>query len=188
MKKIMMIAAMMVATLTASAQQASGTFSITPKAGINFSNLAGDVSGNSIKIGLVAGAEGMYQINPLIGLSAGLLYSMQGCEGENDGKASYDFINLPLLANFYVAPNFALKIGLQPAFVVSAKDKYNKVEYDVKDAMQSIVIDLPIGASYEISNFVIDARYNLGLSKLNKNGGSIRNSVIQLTVGYKIPF
>ena len=130
----------------------------------------------------------MYQINPLIGLSAGLLYSMQGCEGENDFTAKYDFINIPVLANFYVAPNFALKIGLQPAFSTSAKQKSNKVEYDVKDAMQSIVIDLPIGASYEISNFVIDARYNLGLSKINKNGGSIRNSVIQLTVGYKIPF
>ena len=70
MKKLMMIAAMMVATLTVSAQQATGTFSIIPKAGINLSNLAGDVSGNSIKIGLVAGAEGMYQVNPLLGLSA----------------------------------------------------------------------------------------------------------------------
>ena len=188
MKKLMMIAAMMVATLTVSAQQATGSFSIIPKAGINLSNVAGDVSGNSIKIGLVAGAEGMYQVNQLLGLSAGVLYSMQGCEGENDSKANYDFINIPLLANFYVAPNFALKIGLQPAFVVSAKSKYDKVEYDVKDAMQSITFDVPIGASYEISNFVIDARYNLGLAKINKNGGSIRNSVIQLTVGYKIPF
>lgn len=188
MKKLMMIAAMMVATLTVSAQQATGTFSIIPKAGINLSNLAGDVSGNSIKIGLVAGAEGMYQVNPLLGLSAGLLYSMQGCEGKNDSKANYDFINIPMLANFYVAPNFALKIGLQPAFVVSAKDKFDKTEYDVKDAMQSITLDLPIGASYEISNFVIDARYNLGLAKINKHDGSIRNSVIQLTLGYKIPF
>jgi hypothetical protein len=187
MKKLMMIAAMMVATLTVSAQQESGTFSIIPKAGFNLSNLAGDVSGNSIKIGLVAGAEGMYQINPLIGVSAGVLYSMQGCEGENDAKANYNFINIPLLANFYVARNFALKIGLQPAFVVSAKTKYDKVEYDVKDAMQSITLDIPIGASYEISNFVIDARYNLGIAKINKKDGSIRNSVIQFTVGYKFP-
>ena len=75
-----MIAALMLTTLTASAQQATGSWSITPKAGINLSNLAGDISGNSIKIGLVAGAEAMYQINPLIGLSGGLLYSMQGAE------------------------------------------------------------------------------------------------------------
>jgi hypothetical protein len=32
---------------------------------------------------------------------------------------------------------------------------------------------------------VFDARYNLGISKVNKNSGSQRNSVIQITVGYK---
>lgn len=188
MKKIMMIAAMMVATLTVSAQQATGSWSITPKAGINLSNFAGDISGNSIKIGLAAGAEAMYQINPLIGLSAGLLYSMQGCEGNSSTTLKYDFLNIPVLANFYVAPNFALKIGLQPAICVSAKYKQDKNEADVKDNVQSITFDVPIGASYEISNFVIDARYNLGLAKVNKGDGSIRNSVIQITVGYKIPF
>ena len=115
MKKLMMIAALMLMSVGAFAQQSTGTFSIIPKAGINLSNVAGDVSGNSIKIGLVAGAEAMYQVNPLIGLSAGLLYSMQGCESENSAKANYDFLNIPVLANFYVAPNFALKVGIQPA-------------------------------------------------------------------------
>ena len=188
MKKIIMIAALMLTTLTASAQQATGSWSITPKAGINLSNLAGDISNNSIRIGFAAGAEAMYQVSPLIGISAGLLYSMQGCEGNNNVTLKYDFLNIPVLANFYVAPNFALKIGLQPAIVASAKYKADKNEADVKDNMQSITFDVPIGASYEISNFVIDARYNLGLAKTNKSDGSIRNSVIQLTVGYKIPF
>lgn len=81
-----------------------------------------------------------------------------------------------------------MKIGLQPAIVVSGKEKSGDYEVDVKDYMQSIAIDIPIGASYEISDFVIDARYNLGIAKINKNDGSIRNSVIQITVGYKIPF
>lgn len=187
MKKIMIIAAMMVATLTASAQQATGSFTLIPKAGINLANVAGDVSGNSIKVGLVAGAEGMYQVSPLVGLSAGLLYSMQGCEGEGSAKANYDFLNIPVLANFYVAPNFALKIGIQPAIPVSAKEKNDKIEIDVKDGMQSVTFDVPIGASYEYSNFVFDARYNLGIAKINKGNGSVRNSVIQITVGYKIP-
>ena len=188
MKKIIMIAALMLTTLTASAQQATGSWSITPKAGINLSNLAGDISNNSIRIGFAAGAEAMYQVSPLIGISTGLLYSMQGCEGNNNVTLKYDFLNIPVLANFYVAPNFALKIGLQPAIVASAKYKADKNEADVKDNMQSITFDVPIGASYEISNFVIDARYNLGLAKTNTSDGSIRNSVIQLTVGYKIPF
>ena len=185
---MMMIAVMMVATLTASAQQEAGTWSITPKVGFNLANLSGDIDGNSMKFGLVAGAEAMYQFTPMIGLSAGLLYSMQGCEGEGDSKLNIDELNIPVLANFYVAPGFALKAGLQPGLIVSAKEKAGDYSVDVKDAMQSLEISVPIGASYEFSDFVIDARYNLGLSKLNKGNGSIRNSVFQITVGYKIPF
>ena len=44
---------------------------------------------------------------------------------------------------------------------------------------------------YEFSDFVIDARYNLGLSKIGKKeytDTSNKNSVIMLTLGYKIPF
>jgi hypothetical protein len=45
-----------------------------------------------------------------------------------------------------------------------------------------------MGISYEFSNFIIDARYNLGLTKVIKDGIGSKNSVIMLTVGYKIPF
>lgn len=188
MKKMMMIAVMMVATLAASAQQDPGTWSITPKVGLNLANLAGDVEHNSIKVGLVAGAEAMYQFTPMVGLSAGLLYSMQGCEGQGDSKMSIDELNIPVLANFYVAPGFALKAGLQPGIIVSAKQKYDKSEFDIKDNCQTLELCVPLGISYEFSDFVIDARYNLGISKINKESGSIRNSVILFTIGYKIPF
>ncbi|MBO4810439.1 MAG: porin family protein [Prevotella sp.] len=188
MKKMMMIAVMMIAAMTVNAQQPAGTWSLTPKVALNLANLSGDISGNNMKIGLAAGADVMYQINSLVGVSGGLMYSMQGCDGDNDVKLNYDFINIPVLANFYVAPNFALKAGLQPAFVASAKYKVNKNETDVKDNLQSLELSIPIGASYEFSDFVIDARYNLGVAKINKGNGSIRNSVFQISVGYKIPF
>lgn len=188
MKKIIMLVVAMIATVSANAQQDAGTWSLTPKVALNLSNLAGDIENNSMKVGLAAGADVMYQVTDIIGLSAGLMYSMQGCEGDGDDKLNYDFINIPLVAHFYVAPNLALNVGLQPAIIASAKYKYNKTEVDVKDNLQSIALDVPLGISYEISDFVIDARYNLGLAKVNKHNGSIRNSVFQLSVGYKIPF
>lgn len=43
-----------------------------------------------------------------------------------------------------------------------------------------------VGISYEFSHVVIDARYLLGLTKVNKNGDkTCRNSVILITTGYK---
>ena len=110
---------------------------------------------------------------------------MQGYEGSGDSKYNLDELNIPLLANFYVAPNFALKVGLQPGIIVKSEAKNDKVTVDMKGDTQSIEVCVPIGASYEYEDFVFDARYNLGISKINKNTGSVRNSVFQVTVGYK---
>ena len=55
--------------------------------------------------------------------------------------------------------------------------------------MKKVDFSIPIGISYEISDFVIDARYNLGLTNINDTDKyKSKNGVIMLTVGYKIPF
>jgi hypothetical protein len=110
---------------------------------------------------------------------------MQGCEYTGDNKFKLDELNIPLVAHFYVAPNFALNTGLQLGIPVSAERKSGDTTIDVKSDTQSLEISLPIGASYEYQDLVFDARYNLGLSKVNKANGSVRNSVIQISVGYK---
>ena len=59
---------------------------------------------------------------------------------------------------------------------------------DVKDAYEKTNISIPIGISYEFSNFVFDARYNLSVTKINKNSDSnnkYRSDLFQITVGYK---
>jgi hypothetical protein len=188
MKKLMILAVMMVATLTASAQQKVGTWSITPTGTFNLATIVGDNTDDmSMKVGLGAGADAMYQLSSLVGLSGGLYYSMQGANGKGDVKYNVDELLIPLMANFYVYPNLALKVGLQPGFIVDAKIKSDKVEVDSSDSFQSVEISLPLGISYEISNFVIGARYNLGLAKINKGNGSWRNSVLMFSLGYKIP-
>ena len=188
MKKLMILAVMMVATLTASAQQKVGTWSITPTGTFNLATIVGDNTDDmSMKVGLGAGADAMYQLSSLVGLSGGLYYSMQGANGKGDVKYNVDELLIPLMANFYVYPNLALRVGLQPSFIVDAKVKSDKVEVDSSDSFQSVEISLPLGISYEISNFVIGARYNLGLAKINKGNGSWRNSVLMFSLGYKIP-
>ena len=188
MKKLMILAVMMVATLTASAQQKVGSWSITPTGTFNLATIVGDNTDDmSMKVGLGAGADAMYQLSSLVGLSGGLYYSMQGANGNGDVKYNVDELLIPLMANFYVYPNLALKVGLQPGFIVDAKVKSDKVEVDSSDSFQSVEISLPLGISYEISNFVIGARYNLGLAKINKGNGSWRNSVLMFSLGYKIP-
>lgn len=188
MKKIMMIAALMVATLSANAQQ----MFIKPMVGADLTTMTGDVEDTKMKVGLVAGAEFGYNLSEQFGLTAGLLYSMQGTKIKNVDKAyKMDYLNIPVLANYYIIPGLAIKAGIQPGFLMSAKHD----GVDVKDYYKSFDLSVPLGLSYEISDFVIDARYNLGVSNImDKNlshatgDAKAHNAVIMLTVGYKIPF
>lgn len=198
MKKILILAVMMLTTMTVSAQMRAGSWAVMPKAGFNLATVT-DADDASMKFGLVAGADMIYQINEPLAISFGVLYSMQGAKAKvKEGgvtiknKLNMDYVNIPILANFYVTRGLALKAGIQPGFNVKHKMKVesggSSVESDIPN-FKSFDFAIPIGISYEISNFVIDARYNLGVTKLwDQEGSSSKNSVFQFTLGYKIPF
>jgi len=173
----------MMATLSASAQ---GMY-IKPMVGANLTKFVGDVQNQKYKVGIAAGAEFGYDISEQFGLSAGLIYAIQGSKTKNaEYNANVDYLNIPILANYYIIPGLAIKAGPQIGICTRAKID----DVDIKDAYKSIDFSIPVGLSYEISDFVIDARYNIGISNIAKDSGDdkIRNSVFQLTLGYKIPF
>ena len=183
MKKIMMIAALLVATLSASAQ---GMY-LKPMVGGTLSTFRGsDVGDQKMKVGLVAGAEFGYNFAENMGFTAGLLYTMEGSKAKGaDYNNNLDYLNIPVLFNYYIVPGLAVKAGVQPGFLVRAKHN----DTDIKDLYKKFDFAIPLGLSYEFSDFVIDARYNLSLSKLPDVGDAkAYNSVIMLTLGYKIPF
>ncbi len=179
-----MAAALCAATTGAFAQQEAGTVTLQPKVGLNVSTITGD--GTKAKVGFIAGVEGMYQLSDAFGVSAGLSYSMQGAKADGDGdlKTNLDYINIPILANYYVTKGLAIKAGIQPGFLMSAKAKYDGESVDIKDDCKTFDFSIPVGASYEFSNFVIDARYNIGLTSI-ADGGDGKNGVFCITVGYK---
>ena len=194
MKKIMMMLLMATVALTASAQNTlrdNGTFTLQPKVGVGIGLLSGEwksVSGvdNKSRTGLVAGVEGEYYVNDWLGIAAGLSYAQQGWKFEGSGideTTKLDYLNIPLTGNFYVAKGLALKTGVQFGFLMNAKDE----DVDIKDACEKLNLSIPIGVSYEMSNFVFDVRYNIGLNKTNKadNGNKVRSDLFQITLGYK---
>ena len=192
MKKFFLMAVMAVACMTANAQNSrhsEGSFTIQPMIGIAAGTLSGtysdfEISSKDPRAGLTIGAEAEYYTKtPWLSVSAALMYTQQGWEQKYNGKTytqKLDYINIPVLANFYVAKGFALKIGLQPGFLVSADDK---------SSFESFNLSMPIGLSYEFKNGItLDLRGTPGLTAVNKNSNSdwkLRSDCSTLTIGYK---
>ena len=200
MKKLIVLISLLVMAVTAYSQQLRpGSVTITPKIGVNASSYYGsDNEGCDYKAGLTLGAEGEYYIKNWLGVSAGLMYSQQGCSSSenSDIKICTEYINVPVLCNFHFGKCLSLKAGLQPGINLSAKAKAGDVSADLSRSgvdAKTFDIAMPIGMSFAFNNLVIDARYALGLNtafkgKLddyNFNNADLYNSVFSLTLGYR---
>ena len=197
MKKFFITLLVLFVACYAKAQNEVGKCSITPKIGFNVTQMTKTDDADA-RIGFTAGAEVDYQVTDMFALTAGALYSQQGCkfgEGVTYATIKLDYINIPILANFYIVDGFALKIGIQPGFLVNDKMKVEADGVSMEigadqlfggNSLKDIDFSIPVGASYEFSNVKLDVRYNFGVSPAIKVfGESSMNSVFQLTVGYK---
>ena len=180
MKKIVLAAVMLLSSVSMFAQHEVGALTIQPKVGLNVSNVT--KTNGDTRIGVAAGAEAEYQLGDIYSIAVGLLYSSQGNKQTVDlvplGTTSVtwapSYLNIPVVANVYVVKNLAVKLGVQPGFCVGKDNK----------KVNTFDLSIPVGLSYEYNNFVVDGRYNFGVTNVAK-GVDAKNSVFQFTVGYK---
>ncbi|MGX8695253.1 MAG: porin family protein [Prevotella sp.] len=161
--------------------------------------------------GFFVGADAAYQVNNWFEVAAGVNWAQAGSGwkdtdlnvlGETmkvkDLKIGTSYINVPVTANVYILEGFALKTGVQFGFLTSAKIKgefsaaglTEKLDESCKDDFNKFDLSIPVGLSYEFSNhIVLDARYNIGLTKVNKETDPDykdgRNLSFVITIGYK---
>ena len=194
MKKMMMIVAFVAATVSASAQNINrevGAFTLQPKVGLALGSFSGKYvkelgskADPKTRVGFLAGVEGEYYATNWLGVALGVNYAQQGWK-VLDVKEKLDYLNVPLVANFYVAKGLALKTGVQLGFLLNAKEE----GVDVKDFYKKTNFSIPVGISYEISNVILDLRYNIALTKINKVDlgfdEKYRSDLVQITIGYK---
>ena len=198
MKKLFTFIAAAFMAISASAQSEAGSFTLQPNVGFTYTTATGDLGdGRDGAFALTAGVEGMYMVNDKFGAALGLNYTGYNTSVEvkkEDLVYSNYYFNIPVTANYYVAPGLAIKAGIALNFLSTAKfDGYDEFEYGfgivsvkskVKDLYKSTFFSIPVGASYEFNDFVFDARYNFGVSKAAKGGDGSFNA-LTFTVGYK---
>ena len=122
--------------------------------------------------------------------------------GYKNMHANLNYVNVPLMLKAYVAPGFAVMAGAQVGFLVGnsklfweqtdlEKNKDGSTKYmDTQDKKSSIGgkknmdVSIPLGLSYEYMNVILDARYNIGVTK-TMDASDSKNKVFTFTVGYR---
>lgn len=200
MKRLIIFAAMLTITLSVMAQHEEGDFTVQPKIGLSISTLSdADKSITDFHLGM----EVEYMFTDKFGMGFGAILSNQGAKYDAEGnvpkyEVDLDYVQVPILANYYVLPGLAIKAGIQPGFKMRAKYKgddgnvdldqlyglYNNV-MDDNLKVSTVDISIPVGISYEYKNIVLDARYNWGLNKVLNQGDAFYNRWFMISLGYK---
>ena len=188
MKKLLLSSVMVAIGFTVSAQTSFGA-----KVGLNIASLSGDdVSDLDSRASLHIGGVAEFEISEKFSFQPELLYSAQGAKISEDGfDATFklDYINIPLIAKYYVTDGLSIEAGPQVGFLLSSK---LKVEFDGEsetediEDMSSIDFGLSFGLGYKLESGInFGARYNLGLSNISEEDDSdVKNGVFQISVGY----
>lgn len=164
--------------------------------GAGWSNFMGDIEDAKGRFGLAVNGEIGYNVTDWFAPSLGLTNTYQGVKYEITSRTmNMDILSVPLVANFTVGP-VTLKAGIQPDFMLSAQ--MDDISY--RDQLKTVTLSAPVALNWQFyadsdgDLWFVELRYHLGLTKMNKgdmfsNGwrtpGSIRNSCLMLTVGYK---
>jgi len=166
------------------------------KVALNVASLTGDVDNASSLIGFQIGGFAEIKISEKFAIQPELMYSAQGVKENILGEeftTKLGYINIPVMAKYYVAKSFSLEAGPQIGFLTSAITKAEEngvsVEVDVKDYTSSVDFGFNFGAGYDFTEKLFGGlRYNLGLSNVSDvpyDDSSAKNSVFSVSLGYK---
>lgn len=184
MKKIILSAIAIMAFSFANAQDVK--FGV--KGGLNFANLSGDFNGDGVT-SFHVGALAEFKLNEKFAVQPEILVSGQGSdfgEGGFNSMLKLTYLNVPIMAKYYVIEKLSLEAGPQIGFLLSAKNE----SLDVKDSFKSIDFGLNFGAGYDITeHFFAGIRYNVGLANIadisDNSDFKGHNGVFSVSVGYK---
>ncbi|WP_101689794.1 porin family protein [Dysgonomonas massiliensis] len=190
--KLLLAATLIMVGVSLNAQDNQFTFGV--KAGVNMSNMNGDVNGNKVRFGYNIGVTLDYAINQDWYILSGLQYTTKGMNGENKESLHAAYLQLPIHAGYKleVTPATTLVFHAGPYLAygingdLSSKEEGVKISVSTFDFLKRFDAGLGLGVGAEFGKIALDLGWDFGLvNVLDKGEGSIRNGNAYLTVGYK---
>lgn len=204
MKRILLILVLISfcdVSLKAQSKPERGTWSLTPRIGVNWSKSTTNHiiihmdNGKGIvpdwKPGIVAGFDVGYRYSPRFKTSAGLYYSNEGFELDRHTE-SMKFTNLAITEDLYIYKGLSLKAGLQLGYLFDCKENTKDSKTGSSQTNSDLNrfhrwnLSIPLGIAYEYGGFSLDLQYNAGILQMYKDGHNdpFRTRSIWLTLGY----
>lgn len=197
MKRINLSLLLIVAIMSiGSGAFAQGEFAIGIKGGLNFANVNTSSTGATYdgRTGFNAGAFALIKFGK-IGIQPEVLFSQQGTKFKYNGSSidrNFSYVNVPIILKLYTIAGINIQIGPQFGFLTSSPTAQS-----IQSGGQTVTVDqaykksdvsAALGLGWDLPfGLTIDARYNLGLTKINDDSSpDVKNQVWQLSVGYKL--
>jgi opacity protein-like surface antigen len=187
MKKIILTLSAIFALGVANAQEVR----FGAKAGVNYATFTGDVEDVDARVGFQVGGFAEIKVSENFSVQPELMYSSVGAKTDILGTtvtAETNYIIIPVMAKFNVAPKFHLEAGPQVGFLTSAKYKADNDSIDAKDDFESTDFGLNLGLGFDFTeNLSAGLRYTFGLSNIAKDNGDdkVQNANFALALSYK---
>ncbi len=197
MKKVFVLIAAAIVCMSANAQ-----FQIGGKVGFDMTNFWGEDVEHGMKPSYQAGLVMEYKFNPHFAIAPEVVFASQGGKFNavefNWGDLSVaskkkitfntNYINVPVMLKYYVAPAFSIDFGPQVGFNVYSKASLDGGEkYDLKDGTKTVDFGLGLGGTYNLTeNAFVQARYTMGMTKVfDGDYNNEKNGNIQIAFGMK---
>ncbi|PSG88572.1 porin family protein [Aurantibacter aestuarii] len=187
------------------------------KGGLNVATIAGEGDSDvTSRISFHLGFFAEFPVSSKFSFQPELLFSSQGARentfiqtningfptfAKSDIILRLNYINVPVLAKYYLADRFSIEVGPQVGFLITARAEFEnedeqftiKGEDSVIDNFKTIDFGAVFGLGFKVTEKVnFSIRYNLGLSniykgeELNEDASEIefRNRVFQFSLGF----
>jgi len=152
---------------------------LTISTGVAETMLTGDKTQKPALGGLISIEPTVYRLNSNATISSGLGISLQGSryiERRYSGKLKMSYINMPLLFNYEINWGLYGEIGIQPGFLLTARDRIGQSpSHSFRKYVKNFELAVPIGAGYCLTdNISLGIRTTYGLTNMQNWGGDIQ--------------
>lgn len=138
------------------------------KGGLNISNFTGYQEDVKSLAGFHIGGFAEIKAGKKFAIQPEFLFSTQGTtiegyNGDSNTSVKVNYLNIPILAKYYITDAFSVEAGPQIGFLLSAKSRGE----DINDLFKSTDYGLNLGIGYDFTeNFALGLRYTIGLSDI----------------------